>query len=159
MLEQNSATEKENPRSYRATKKIHGTLFKKNFFQPMYLEQLCFSINIASWPVIKISSQYTFEQKCFNKNFILMNQRSRQNAKSSIEKDFYKLMNNSNLGYDCHNNLDNCQFGPIFDEPQEITYLKRYYNYFDSKVSSFVSSHLIKQEIAEKFAYEIIKRR
>ena len=80
-----------------------------------------------------------------------MNQRSRQNAKKSIEKDSYKLMNNSNFGYDCCNNLDNCQFVPIFDELQEITYLKRYYNYFDSKVSSFVSSDLIRQEIEEKY--------
>ena len=79
-----------------------------------------------------------------------MNQRSRQNAKNSIEKDFYQLMNNSNFGYDCRNNLDNCQFVPIFDELQEITYLKRYYNYFDSKVLSFVSSDLIRQEIEEK---------
>ena len=63
--------------------------------------------------------------KSASKKFILMNQRYRQNAK--------KL------------------FVPIFDELQEITYLKRYYNYFDSKVSSFVSSDLIRQEIEEKY--------
>ena len=45
-----------------------------------------------------------------------MNHRAKQNAKNSIEKDFYKLMNNSNFGYDCRNNLDNCQFVSIFDE-------------------------------------------
>ena len=33
-----------------------------------------------------------------------MNQKSRQEAKNYIEKDFYKLMNNSNFGYDCRNN-------------------------------------------------------
>ena len=86
-----------------------------------------------------------------------MNQRSRQNAKKSIEKDSYKLMNNSNFGYDCCNNLDNCQFVPIFDELQEITYLKRCYNYFDSKVSSFVSSDLIRQEIEEKYNDLVMK--
>ena len=110
---------------------------------------LCFMR--AGWFVTKIYSHYTFEQEYFKKQFILMNQRSRQNAKNSIEKYFYKLMNKSNFGYDCCNNLDNCQFVSIFDELQEITYLKRYYNYFDSKISSFLSSNLIRQEIEEKY--------
>ena len=52
-------------------------------------------------------------------------------------------MNNANFGYDCRKNLDNCQFIPIFDEMNKATYLKRYYNYFDKKVSKYVSSHLI----------------
>ena len=86
-----------------------------------------------------------------------MNQRLRQNGKISIEKDFYKLMNDSKLGYDCRNNLDNCQFVPIFDELQEITYLKKYHGYFDSKVSSFVSRDLIKQEIEEKYNDSLMK--
>ena len=60
-------------------------------------------------------------------------------------------MSNSNFGYDCRNNLDNCQFVPVFDELKEITCLKRYCNYFDSKVSSFVSTDSIKQEVEEKY--------
>ena len=123
----------------------------------MCIEQLCFAINRADWSAIKIYLEYTFEHGCFKKEFILMNQRSTQNAKNSIEKDFYKLMNNSNFGYDCCINIDNCQFAPIFDELQEITYLKRYYNYFDSKVLSFVSSDLIRQEIEEKYNYSLMK--
>ena len=67
----------------------------------MYLEQLCFAINRAGWSVTKIYSHYTYEQECFKKEFILMNQRSRQNVKNSIEKGFYKLMNYSIFGYDC----------------------------------------------------------
>ena len=108
---------------------------------------LNFVIKQAGWRVTKIYSHFTFEQECFENNFILMNQKSRQEAKNSIEKDFYKLTSNSNFGYDCRNNLDNCQFVPIFDELKEITYLKRYYNYFDSKVSSFVTADLIKQKV------------
>ena len=81
-----------------------------------------------------------------------MNQKSRQKSKNNIEKGFYKLMNNSNFGYDCRNNLGNCQFLPIFDEIKEITYLKkRYYNYFDSRVSKFVTADLIREEIEETF--------
>ena len=105
----------------------------------------------VGWSVTEIYSHYKFEQECLRKEFVLMNQRSRQNAKNSIEKDFDKLINNSNFGYDCRNDLNNCQFVPIFDELPEITYLKRYYNYFDSKVTSFIPSHLIRQEVEEKY--------
>ena len=66
-------------------------------------------------------------------------------------------MNNSYFGYDCCNNLDNYQFVPIFDELQKITYLKRYYNYFVLKVSGFVSSDLIGQEIEEKYNDSLMK--
>ena len=59
-------------------------------------------------------------------------------------------MNNSNFGCDCRNNLDNCQYVTIFDELKEITYVKRSYNYFDSKVWTFVTADLIKQEVEEK---------
>ena len=45
----------------------------------------------------------------------------------------------------------------IFDELQEVTYLKRYYNYFDSEVSKFVLSDLIRQEIEEKFNDSLMK--
>ena len=87
----------------------------------MYLEDLEFCIKRASWKVTKIYSHLTFEQARFKRKFILMNQKSRQQSKNDIEKDFYKLMNNSNFGYDCRNNLDNCKFVPIFDELKEIT--------------------------------------
>ena len=72
-----------------------------------------------------------------------MNQKSRQEVKTNIEKDFYKVMNNSNFGYDCRNNLDNCKFVPIFDEIKEVTYLTRYFNYFDQRISDFVATDLI----------------
>lgn len=35
-----------------------------------------------------------------------MNQVSRNNAKIDVEKDFYKLMKNSNFYYGCRNNTD-----------------------------------------------------
>ena len=132
LIEQYTESADGKPRSYRSTKKAHATLFKKRF-QPLYLEHLSFRINRAGWKVTKLYSHYSFEQERFKRNFILMNQKSRQNAKNSIEKYVFKLMNNTNFGYDCRNNLDNCQFVPIFDERNKVIYLKRYYNYFDKK--------------------------
>ena len=99
----------------------------------------------------KIYSHITFEQERFKRNVILKNQVARQNAKTEIEKDFYKLMNNANFGYDCGNNLDNCQFIPIFDELREVTYLKKYYNYFDPRVKQFLTSELTKADIYEEY--------
>ena len=86
-----------------------------------------------------------------------MNQKSRQLSKNSVEKDFYKLMNNSNFGYDCRNNLDNCKFVPIFDELGEITYINRYHNVFDQKVSQFVTTDLMKKQIEEKYNDKLMK--
>ena len=80
-----------------------------------------------------------------------------QKSKISVEKDFYKLMNNSNFGYDCRNNLDNCKFVPIFDEYRELTFISRYYNLFDSKVKQFITSDLIKHDIGEKFNDKLSK--
>ena len=60
----------------------------------------------------------------FKKDFVIMNQISRHNAKTSVEKDFYELVNNSNFGYDCRNNPGNCSFTGLFDEIKELTFAK-----------------------------------
>ena len=66
-------------------------------------------------------------------------------------------MNNSNFGYDCRNNIDNCKFVPIFDEYSEITFINCYHNIFDQKVSQFVISDLLKQQIEEKINDKLMK--
>ena len=66
-------------------------------------------------------------------------------------------MNNSNFDYDCRNKLDNCEFIPIFDELKEITYINRYFNFFDSRVSKFVMGDLIWQQIEETYNDKLIK--
>ena len=86
-----------------------------------------------------------------------MNQKSRQQSKNDIEKDFYKLMNNSNCGVDCRNNLDNCKFVPIFDELKEITYINRYHHIFDLKISECVSADLLQADVEEKFNNKLMK--
>ena len=86
-----------------------------------------------------------------------MNQKSRQKSKNNVEKDFYKLMNNSNFWYDCRNNLDNCKFVPIFDEFREVTFVNWYHNIFYQKVSQFVISDLLKQQIEENCNNKLMK--
>ena len=86
-----------------------------------------------------------------------MNQKSRQQSKNDTEKDFYKLMNNSNFDYDCRNNLDNSKFVPIFDELKEITFINRYPNLFNPKTSEFVTTDLLKANVEEKFNNKLMK--
>ena len=54
-----------------------------------------------------------------------MNQKCRQKATSSVEKDFCKLLNNSNFGFDCRN-INNCILEPLFDDFKEISYMKKF---------------------------------
>ena len=49
---------------------------------------------------------------------------------SSVEKDFYKLLNNSNFGIGCQNNIDNCYLEPTYDDFSEISYIKNYTTIF-----------------------------
>ena len=143
-------------KKYQVTKKAHATLFSKRCF-PLYLEHLSFLIKRLGWVVTKIHKHYQFEQERFKRDFIIRNQKARQQSQNNVEKDFYKLLNNSNFGYDCRNNLDNCTFVPIFDEIDDISYLKKYYSYFDPKISSFVKEDILHQEIEQKYLDRLSK--
>ena len=66
-------------------------------------------------------------------------------------------MNNLNFGYDCRNNIDNCKLVPTFDEYKEITFIIRYHNIFDEKVSKFVTSDLLKSQIEEEYNDKLMK--
>ena len=120
---------------------------KNKIFICLYAEHNRFLIKRVDSLVIKIYAHYIFEQSTFKKDFVIMDQISRQKATSNVEKDFYKLMNNSNFGYDCRNNIDNCTFAPISHEFEEIFYFKNYQISFDEKMSQFVSCKLLQQEI------------
>ena len=76
-----------------------------------------------------------------------MNQKSRQNAKNDIEKYFYKLMNNAKFGFDCRNSASNMKFESLIDE--------KYHNLFDNKISSFVNSDILEQNINQEFEQKI----
>ena len=158
LLELFTRTDEGNPKSYRCTAKSHATLFPKKCI-PLYIEDLRFLIKTAGWIVTKLYSHFTFKQDTIKKDFVLMNQYSRQNAKNDIEKNFYKLMNNSNFGFDCRNNANNLKFEPLINEIEELTYIRRYHNLFDEKIKSFVSSSILEQNINQEFdqAVSLIK--
>ena len=88
-----------------------------------------------------------------------MNQTSRQNAKSKIEKDVFKLMNNANFGFDCRNNANNTKFEPIVDEMSEISFIKKYYNFFDTKVQKFVRSESLEKQIKSEYEQRVAEVR
>ena len=92
---------------------------------------------------------------CFKREFVLMNQKSRQNAKNAIEKDLFKLINKANFGFDCRNNAKNTKFKTIIDVINEMSYIKKYYNIFDQKVSEFVNSDVLKHQIEQDFQQQI----
>ena len=64
----------------------------------------------------------------FKKDFEVSNQVARQNAKMPMEKNFYKLMNNANFGYERRNNFDNRYFKAIADELEEMAYVRKHQN-------------------------------
>ena len=77
-----------------------------------------------------------------------MNQKSRQTATSNIKKHFYKLLNNSNFGIDCRNNIDYCVLKPIYDDFSEIAYIKYYATIFnDDTFKEFFCPPLLREEI------------
>ena len=55
-----------------------------------------------------------------------MKQKSRQNEKKAIKKDFFKLIINTYFGCDCRNNANNAKFEPIIDEVNDIAYIKKH---------------------------------
>ena len=154
LLELFDKTSEKKPKLYRWTAKSHATMFPKMFI-PLYLEDLRFLIKRAGWIVTKLYSHFTFEQDAFKKDFVLMNQKSRQSAKNDIEKNFYNLMNNANFGFDCRNNANNAKFEPLIDEINELTYIKKYHNLFDSKISNFVSCKILEKNINQEFEQKI----
>ena len=107
-------TKKESSGLYSKVQK-HTLLLKKKIFVPLYAEDLQFLTTRMGWSITKIYEHYTFKQDTFKKEFVVMNQNARKKATSKVEKDFYKLLNNSNFGNDCRNNVGNCNLELLYD--------------------------------------------
>ena len=93
----------------------------------------------------------------FKKEFVISNQVARQNAKTPKEKNFYKLMNNANFGYDCRNNFKNRYFTPVVDEIEEMAYIRKHQNVCDSDIINYFSPDHLRMQINEDFDNKIAK--
>ena len=77
---------------------------------PLYAEHLHLLMTRCDWRVSNVGAHYNFEQSKFKKDFVIMNQVSRLQEKTDIERDFYRFMNNSNFAFDSRNNAESCFF-------------------------------------------------
>ena len=70
---------------------------------------------------------------------MIINQNARKIARSKVEKDFYKLLNNSNFGSDCRNNIGNSKIDLLYDGLEEVSYIKQFTNILrDQTLSEFL---------------------
>ena len=116
------------------------------------MEEIKFAVLRCGWKVTKLYRHFYFDQERCKKNFFLMNQKARQEASDKVESDFCKLLNNSNFGYECRNNLDNLNFEPINDELNELNFTKKYHsNLYDLSIKQFVNSRVISEDINERY--------
>ena len=131
--------------------KTHATL-KEKIYIPLHAEDLYFLTTRAGWEVTKIYEHYTFKQDRFKKDFVIMNQNARKTASSKVEKDFYKLLNNSNFGNDCRNNVGNCSLILLYDGPEELKYIKKLTNIFsDEKFKEFFTEDVLRKQVEDEF--------
>ena len=129
---------------------------KEKIYVPLYAEDLYFLTTRAGWKVTKIYEHYTFKQDTFKKDFVAMNQNPRKTATSKVEKDFYKLLNNSNFGNDCRNNIGNCTLELIYNGPEELAYIKKFTNIFqDPQFKEFFTIGLFKKQVEDEFEQKL----
>ena len=77
-----------------------------------------------------------------------MNQKARQKSTSPAERDFYKLLNNSNFHIDCRNNIENCILEPFYEKICTISGNETY--------RDFISLIVISEEINEEYSSKIV---
>ena len=97
----------------------------------------------------------TFKQDTFERDFVVMNLKAR---KTKVEKDFYKLLNNSNFGNDCRNNIGNYTLDLLFDGLDEISSIKKFTNILkDAQYREFFSVDLFKEQYRQEYKEKIEK--
>ena len=73
----------------------------------MFLDHIDPSTKRAGWKVTKGYSHFTFELEPFKKDYILGNQKARQEAvarSDDMQVVLWKILNNTNFDLDCRDN-------------------------------------------------------
>ena len=137
------------------TSKTHAMLRKKIFI-PLYAEDLYFLTTRLGWTATKIYEHYTYKQDTFKKDFVTMNQDARKVAETKVEKNFYKLLNNSNFGYDCCKNTDNCNLELLYNGVEEVKFIKKYADIFTNyKLKEFFTGDALREQIEREIDEKI----
>ena len=98
------------------------------------------------------NDNFTFKQDTFKRDFVVMSQDARKIAKTKVEKEFYKLLNNSNFGNDCRSNIGNFKLELLFNGLDEMTYITKFTNILqESRYREFFTIDLLKQQIQTEF--------
>ena len=80
-----------------------------------------------------------------------------QKATSSVERDFQKLLNNSNFGIDGRNNINNCILEPFYKEIGEISYIKKFCTIFGNEIyRDFFSPSVMMEEICHEYNTKLL---
>ena len=109
---------------YKATKKTQATF--------TLIDHIHFLTEKTGWKITKVHLYYTFEYEPFKKEYILGNQRARQEAVArgdDLQANFRKLVNNAYFGFDCRGNSRNKYLHLIYDENVEVEFISKYNRY------------------------------
>ena len=133
---------------------------KEKIYFPLYAEDLYFLTTRTGWEVTKIYEHYTFKQDRLKKDFVVMNLNAGKTANSKVEKDFYKLLNNSNFGNNFRNNVGNCSLELIYEGPEKLKYIKKFTNVFsDIKFNEFFSEDVLRKQAEDEIEEKLKKIR
>ena len=67
-----------------------------------------------------------------------------------------QILNNSNFGNDCRNNVGNCKLDLLYDGLDEISYIKKFTNIFNyDRFSELFSVDLLKEQIISEYNEKI----
>ena len=123
---QNYLNDKLNKQKYNDKKLILDLLPKKNY--KIYYKNLEYYLKLGL-KVIKIHRILTFDEKPFLKEYIYLNTELRKKSKNDLEKDLFKLKNNSIFGKSMENVLNRSNIKLINNNPEKLLKLIKQPNF------------------------------